>query len=92
MRTTQIDPDGTVLCPCCGSTSLAPARTRKSRLTLGFYSARTTPTLRCNLCGRYLKMGPAEPSGRSRAVGEHAAIADATTVRGEGNRAVGPRD
>jgi hypothetical protein len=65
MKSTVVDPDGTVCCPNCGATSFTSQRTIKGKIASGFLAPKR---LKCNGCGTALKRGdPPNPGGRERA-------------------------
>lgn len=73
MKTTQVDPDGTVRCPNCGATSFSEKRTGKAKwgvavtgvATLGIGAlvgvAAAPKRLKCNGCGTNLRRGGGTP-------------------------------
>jgi ribosomal protein S27E len=52
MKSTKVDPDGTVRCPKCGATSFVNKRSIKGKLAGGLLAPKR---LKCNGCGTMLK-------------------------------------
>lgn len=55
MKSTQVTPDGDVVCPKCGAKSFTQKRSAKGKIMGGVLLA--PKRLKCNGCGTMLKRG-----------------------------------